>query len=152
MTCSPSIPTVKVHVDAGYRGLATAFPDQLYAPPRKPTKDAPAEQLVRYEQARKRQSSRRICVEHALAEHKQWRSLQRWIGPRGALQRGLPGGRRAGLRPSCPPLNTISRHRQTDTPRSQSRTKPLKVMLRERGHALGMRPSTPPARANSNPG
>jgi hypothetical protein len=74
--------TVNVHVDAGYRGLATAFPDQLYAPPRKPTKDAPAEQLVRYEQTRRRQSSRRICVEHALAEHKQWRSLQRWIGRR----------------------------------------------------------------------
>jgi hypothetical protein len=35
-----------------------------------------------YEQVRHRQSSRRICVEHAIAEHKQWRSLQRWIGRR----------------------------------------------------------------------
>jgi hypothetical protein len=74
--------TVKVHVDEGYRGLATAFPDQVCASPRKPPKDATAEPLARYEQARRRQSSRRICVEHAIAEHKQWRSLQRWIGRR----------------------------------------------------------------------
>lgn len=35
-----------------------------------------------WEEARKQQSSERICVEHANAEHKQWRPLQRWIGRR----------------------------------------------------------------------
>jgi hypothetical protein len=35
-----------------------------------------------YEAARKQQSSRRICVEHAIAEPKKLRSLQRWIGRR----------------------------------------------------------------------
>jgi hypothetical protein len=75
-------PTVKVRVDEGYRGLATAFPEQVAAPPRKPPKDAPAEVVDAWKQARTRQSSRRICVEHAIAEHKQWRSLQRWIGRR----------------------------------------------------------------------
>jgi hypothetical protein len=40
-TCWPSILRVKVRVDEGYRGLATAFPEQLIAPPRKPPKDAP---------------------------------------------------------------------------------------------------------------
>lgn len=64
------------------RGLATAFPDQVHAPPRKPPKDAPAEQVAVDKQARHQQSSRRICVEHALAEHKQWRPPQRWIGRR----------------------------------------------------------------------
>ena len=29
-----------------------------------------------------KQSSERICVEHANAEHKQWRPLQRYIGRR----------------------------------------------------------------------
>jgi hypothetical protein len=29
-----------------------------------------------------RQSSERICVEHANAEHKQWRPLQRYLGRR----------------------------------------------------------------------
>jgi len=75
-------PTVTANVDAGYRGLAKAFPDQVCAPPPKPNKDAPAEQVAAYQQARKQQSSQRICVEHANAEHKQWRTLQRWIGRR----------------------------------------------------------------------
>ena len=75
-------PTVQAHVDEGYRGLARAFPEQVLAPPRKPPKDAPAEAVATWKQARTQQSSRRICVEHAVAEHKQWRSLQRWLGRR----------------------------------------------------------------------
>ena len=38
------------------------------------------EDLTRWESARKAQSSLRICVEHANAEHKQRRPLQRYIG------------------------------------------------------------------------
>jgi len=75
-------PQVKAKVDAGYRGLAKQFPDQVQAPPLKPKKDAPPEDLAAWEEARKQQSSERICVEHANAEHKQWRPLQRWIGRR----------------------------------------------------------------------
>ena len=75
-------PQVKAKVDAGYRGLARQFPDQVQAPPLKPKKDAPPEGLAAWEEARKKQSSERICVEHANAEHKQWRPLQRWIGRR----------------------------------------------------------------------
>jgi hypothetical protein len=33
-------------------------------------------------QDRHAQSSRRICVEHAIADSKNWRSLQRWLGRR----------------------------------------------------------------------
>src|SRR5215211_7254423 len=75
-------PRVKVRVDEGYRGLATAFPEQVTAPPCKPPKDAPAEVVAAWRQARTQQSSARICVEHAIAEHKQWRSLQRYLGRR----------------------------------------------------------------------
>lgn len=75
-------PQVKAKVDAGYRGLAKRFPDQVQAPPKKPGKDAPAEDITAWEEARKEQSSERICVEHANAEHKQWRPLQRYIGRR----------------------------------------------------------------------
>jgi hypothetical protein len=74
-------PTVKVRVNEGYRGLATAFPEQLTAPPRKPPKDAPAAEVAAWRQARTQQSSTRICVEHAIAEHKQ-RTLQRYLGRR----------------------------------------------------------------------
>jgi Helix-turn-helix of DDE superfamily endonuclease/DDE superfamily endonuclease len=49
-------PTVKVRVDEGYRGLATAFPEQVAAPPRKPPKDAPAEVVETWKQARTRRS------------------------------------------------------------------------------------------------
>jgi hypothetical protein len=75
-------PPVKAKVDAGYRGLAKEFPDQVQAPPLKPKKDAPLEETAVYETERHRQSSERICVEHANAEHKQWRTLQRYLGRR----------------------------------------------------------------------
>lgn len=75
-------PQVAAKVDAGYRGLAKRFPDQVQAPPKKPGKDASADETAAWERARKQQSSERICVEHANAEHKQWRPLQRYIGRR----------------------------------------------------------------------
>jgi hypothetical protein len=75
-------PPVKSKADAGYRGLAKQFPDQVEAPPLKPKKNAPPEETAAYEEQRHRQSSERICVEHANAEHKQWRPLQRYLGRR----------------------------------------------------------------------
>jgi len=75
-------PTVRARVDSGYQGLARDFPDQVSAPPPKPPKDATDVQRTEYGIARKAQSSQRICVEHAIAEPKQWRPLQRYIGRR----------------------------------------------------------------------
>jgi hypothetical protein len=75
-------PTVKAEVDEGYRGLANEFPGQVSAPPRKPKDDAPLGEKYAWREKRRRQSSTRICVEHANAEHKQWRPLQRYIGRR----------------------------------------------------------------------
>jgi DDE superfamily endonuclease/Helix-turn-helix of DDE superfamily endonuclease len=71
---------VKAKVDAGYRGLARQFPDQVQAPPLKPKKDASPEETAAWDEQRHKQSSERICVEHANAEHKQWRTLQRYLG------------------------------------------------------------------------
>ena len=73
-------PQVKAKVDAGYRGMAKEFPDQVQAPPLKPKKDPTPEETAAYEAERHKQSSERICVEHANAEHKQWRTLQRYLG------------------------------------------------------------------------
>jgi hypothetical protein len=42
-------PQVKAKVDAGYRGLAKQFPDQVQAPPLKPRKDAPPEDVAAWE-------------------------------------------------------------------------------------------------------
>jgi hypothetical protein len=75
-------PDVAAEVDTGYQGLARDFPGQVSAPPKKPRKDAAPDDTTRWEQQRHRQSSQRICVEHAIAEPKQWRPLQRYLGRR----------------------------------------------------------------------
>ncbi len=79
-------PDVRAEADAGYQGLARDFPAQVSAPPKKPGKNAPPEDTARWEQHRHQQSSQRICIEHAIAEPRQWRSLQRWIGRREYFQ------------------------------------------------------------------
>lgn len=78
-------PNVKTEVDSGYQGLARDFPGQVSAPPKKPAKDAGPSERNFYNNIRHRQSSNRIMVEHAIAEPKQWRPLQRWIGHRDDL-------------------------------------------------------------------
>jgi hypothetical protein len=75
-------PGVQAEMDAGYRGLHRDHPDQVSVPPKKPGKGAAPEAAQACEQARHAQSSRRICVEHAIADSKHWRSLQRWLGRR----------------------------------------------------------------------
>jgi DDE superfamily endonuclease/Helix-turn-helix of DDE superfamily endonuclease len=75
-------PAVTADVDSRYQGLARDFPGQITAPPKKPKTGATPSQVTEREAARKQQSSRRICIEHAIAEPKQWRPLQRWIGRR----------------------------------------------------------------------
>ena len=86
-------PSVTARVDTGYRGLAKAFPDRVCAPTLPPAKDAPAEEIAAHKQAGKQQSSQRTCVEHAIAEHKQWRPLQRYLGRRDAYPQDVPGHR-----------------------------------------------------------
>lgn len=78
-------PDVQFLVDAGYRGLAKYHPAQVIAPPLKPRKDAPPEQVAAYEADRKAQSSQRIPAEHAIAAIKWWRTLQRFTGRRDVL-------------------------------------------------------------------
>jgi hypothetical protein len=69
-------------MDAGYRGLRRDHPGQVSVPPAKPAKDAAPEMIQAWEHTRHAQSSTRICVEHAIADSKNWRPLQRWIGRR----------------------------------------------------------------------
>jgi DDE superfamily endonuclease/Helix-turn-helix of DDE superfamily endonuclease len=78
-------PAVRMLVDSGYRGLAKDHPDQVLAPPLKPKKGAPPEDVAAYETARKAQSSQRIPAEHAIAALKWWRLLQRFTGRRDVL-------------------------------------------------------------------
>ncbi|MFJ9690665.1 transposase [Kitasatospora sp. NPDC101183] len=75
-------PGVRAEADEGYRGLANEFPDQVSAPPKKPKEDVPLGEQYAWREQRRRQSSARICVEHANAEYKQWRPLERFLGRR----------------------------------------------------------------------
>jgi hypothetical protein len=94
---------VKVLVDAGYQGLARDHQGQVTAPPLKLRPGTPAHQQTGWEQQRKHQSSQRIPVEHAIAELKWWRVLQRFTGRRELLPEtinaiaGLVSDKAAGL-------------------------------------------------------
>jgi hypothetical protein len=76
---------VRVLVDAGYQGLAKDHPDQVVAPPLKLRPGAPPARQIQWEAERKHQSSQRIPVEHAIAELRWWRQLQRFTGRRELL-------------------------------------------------------------------
>jgi len=75
-------PRVRAEVDAGHQGLARDFPGQASAPPKKPGKDAAPEDTARWDQERRQQSSQRICIEHAIAEPRQWKPCSATSEPR----------------------------------------------------------------------
>ena len=74
-------PEVTAEVDAGYHGLARTSPARS-APRRTKPKRRPGRRSPSRGADRQQQSSQRICVEHAIAEPKQWRPMQRYIGRR----------------------------------------------------------------------
>jgi hypothetical protein len=74
-----------VLIDAGYQGLAKDHPEQVTAPPLKLRPGASPARQAQWAAERKAQSSQRIPVEHAIAEHKWWRVLQRFTGRRELL-------------------------------------------------------------------
>ncbi|GAA2048450.1 transposase family protein [Catenulispora yoronensis] len=84
--CFRQFPDVQAEVDDGDRGLANEFPHQVSAPPKpmakKARETAALGEQYAWREARRRQSSTRICVEHANAEYKQWRPMRRYTGSR----------------------------------------------------------------------
>ena len=80
-------------------------------------KTPPPEETASWEQQRHQQSSQRICVEHAIAEPKQWRALQRWTSDAANTSK-KPLSPSPGWSPTAPPSgNHTSQTRQTSTPR-----------------------------------
>ncbi|MCT9108166.1 transposase family protein [Streptomyces mirabilis] len=117
-------PAVKAVVDDGYRGLANEFPGQVSAPTRKPKglddDTAPLTERYGWREHKRRQSSRRICVEHANAEHRQWRPLQRYTQCRetyGETHRAMAAlaSDRSAKRTTCRRLSTEFVHVRTTT-------------------------------------
>ena len=72
-------------VDTGYQGLARDHPDQVSAPPLKLRPGTAPTRRAAWKIEQKTQSSQRIPVEHAIAELKWWRVLQRFTGRRDLL-------------------------------------------------------------------
>lgn len=81
----PALLDVEVLLDNGYLGLRRDHPGQAVTPPRKGNKISPLEALEARLRARHRHSSKRIAVEHALADHKRWKQLVRWTHRRETL-------------------------------------------------------------------
>ncbi|MEU8580277.1 transposase family protein [Streptomyces abikoensis] len=75
-------PQVKAEADEGFRGLHNEFPCQVSVPPKEPGNDVPLGEQYAWREYRRRQTSARICIEHAIAEHRQWRALQRHTSQR----------------------------------------------------------------------
>ncbi|MCX5157853.1 transposase [Streptomyces sp. NBC_00264] len=83
--CFRHFSDVEVLLDDGYLGLRRDHPGQAVTPPRKGNKISPPEVLEARLRARHRHSSKRITVEHALADHKRWKQLVRWTHRRETL-------------------------------------------------------------------
>ncbi|MGC5567856.1 transposase family protein [Streptomyces sp. FR-108] len=83
--CFQQFPDVQVLLDDGYLGLRRDHPGQAVTPPRKGNKISPPEVLEARRRARHSHSSKRITVEHALADHKRWKQLTRWTHRREVL-------------------------------------------------------------------
>jgi hypothetical protein len=84
-TCFRHFPDVEILLDDGYLGLHRDHPGQAMTPPRKGNKISPPEVLEARLRARHQHSSKRITVEHALADHKRWQQLVRWTHRRETL-------------------------------------------------------------------
>ena len=104
-------PQVKAKVDAGYRGWPRTSP--IRSRPRRSSRrrTPPRKKPQTYEAERHKQSSERICVEHANAEHRAMANPPALPRTTRRLRRDLPGRRRPGLRP----------RRRTVTPRQPTR-------------------------------
>ncbi|WP_243715615.1 transposase family protein [Micromonospora sp. KC207] len=76
---------VQILADAGYQGLDTDTGGAVITPrprPRKRQTSLPPSVIAAHEAARKRHSSQRIRVEHAIGHLKNWRILGRYHGRR----------------------------------------------------------------------
>ncbi|GGU02045.1 hypothetical protein GCM10010272_53980 [Streptomyces lateritius] len=75
-------PWVRAQAYSECQGLAKEVPEQVTVPPAKPRKDACDGDRYAWREARRRQSSARICVEHTNAGLRQWAPSRRFAGLR----------------------------------------------------------------------
>jgi hypothetical protein len=83
--CFHAFDRVQVLLDDGYLGLSRDHRGKALTQPRKLRPGATLPFLEHNERQRHEHSSQRITVEHALADHKRWKQLQRWTHRRDRL-------------------------------------------------------------------
>ncbi|GGU63569.1 hypothetical protein GCM10010274_60450 [Streptomyces lavendofoliae] len=83
--CFDHFDQVHVLLDDGYLGLSKDHRGQALTQPRKLRPGATRPFLEYNERQRHEHSSQRITVEHALADHKRWKQLQRFTHRRDCL-------------------------------------------------------------------
>lgn len=83
--CFDHFDLVQMLLDDGYLGLSKDHRGKALTQPRKLRPGATLPFLEHNERRRHEHSSRRITVEHALADHKRWKQLQRWTHRRDRL-------------------------------------------------------------------
>jgi hypothetical protein len=83
--CFRTFDRVQVLLDDGYLGLSRDHRGKALTQPRKLRPGATLPFLEHNERQRHEHSSQRITVEHALADHKRWKQLQRWTHRRDRL-------------------------------------------------------------------
>ncbi|MER6481205.1 transposase family protein [Streptomyces filamentosus] len=84
-SCFHTFDLVQVLLDDGYLGLSRDHRGKALTQPRKLRPGATLPFLEHNERQRHEHSSQRTTVEHALADHKRWKQLQRWIHRRDRL-------------------------------------------------------------------
>lgn len=83
--CLRTFDRVQVLLDDGYLGLSRDHRGKALTQPRKLRPGATPPFIEHNERQRHEHSSQRITVEHALADHKRWKHLQRWTHRRDRL-------------------------------------------------------------------
>ncbi|MFC8126405.1 transposase family protein [Streptomyces sp. NPDC057302] len=107
-------PRVEAKADSGYAALAKEFPGQVTAPPKKPKDEVCDGDKYAWREARRRQSSARVCVEHPRRATAVGTLAALYRTPR-HLRRDPPHDRRPRLRPYRPAAHP---------PRDEHRTRP----------------------------
>jgi hypothetical protein len=83
--CFQHFPDVEVLLDDGHLGLNRDHRGQAITPPRRPRPGALPSRVEQWERDRHWHSPHRITIEHALADHKRWKQLMRFIRRRDRL-------------------------------------------------------------------
>ncbi|MFI5816775.1 transposase family protein [Streptomyces sp. NPDC051643] len=135
-------PAIKARVDSGYQGLAEEFPTRSAHRRRSLADEACDGNRYAWQEARRRQSSARICVEHTNAE------LRRWAPCAGSPDGVTPTPRPTSRSPVSSPTDPPSGPPPTDKHRAGPRRRNRLLITYQPNHQAGTHGSHSPPRSS----